>query len=232
MGERQASAEDLASEGPGSAGHTWSIGASETLQGVLESEGCPALLRQTLSGAMTWQNRNRRLVGRALVSPTIAPQWTAALLALGARVTLDQGGDASEVPFEELFQRTIKGDVLTLQVPTAAVKWGEAHVGRTPADEPIVAAIAGVEEKAGLVSRARVALTGAGSKPVGLVSAAGRLVGKPLDAGGIRDVSQAVEGEVTPTGDFRGSEEYRRAMAGVLTRRALQQCLEQEANDE
>jgi CO/xanthine dehydrogenase FAD-binding subunit len=33
-----------------------------------------------------------------------------------------------------------------------------------------------------------------------------------------------VEEEVTPRGDFLGSEEYRRAMAGVLTRRALEQC--------
>ena len=227
MGDRQ-----FDSEGPGLSGKTWSIDAGETLQGVLESEGCPALLRQALTGAMTWQNRNRRLVGRALLSPTIAPQWTAALLALGATVTIDVDGEAKDVLFEDLFQRRIKGPVASLQVPTAGVRWGEAHVGRTPADEPIVAAIAGIEEQDGLVSRARVALTGAWSKPVGLARTSERLVGGPLDAEGIREVSQAVEGEVAPKGDFRGSEEYRRAMAGVLTRRALQQCLEQEANDE
>jgi CO/xanthine dehydrogenase FAD-binding subunit len=46
--------------------------------------------------------------------------------------------------------------------------------------------------------------------------------------GSIRAVATAVEDEVEPEGDFRGSEEYRRAMAGVLTRRALEQCLEKE----
>jgi CO/xanthine dehydrogenase FAD-binding subunit len=44
-------------------------------------------------------------------------------------------------------------------------------------------------------------------------------------------VANAIEGEVAPEGDFRGSEEYRRAMAGVLTRRALEQCLS-EVNDD
>jgi CO/xanthine dehydrogenase FAD-binding subunit len=214
---------------PGSAGQTWTIDANEALQGVLESEGCPSLLQRSLTGAMTWQDRNRRLVGRALVSPSIAPRWTAALLALGASVTLAAGDEEKTVPFEALFDRRIKGNPVSLHVPAAGVRWGEAHVGRTPADEPIVAATAGVELQDGIVSRASVALTGAWSKPVGLVKSAELLVGSALGSDGIQAVSQAVEEEVAPNGDFRGSEEYRRAMAGVLTRRALMQCLDQEA---
>jgi CO/xanthine dehydrogenase FAD-binding subunit len=37
-----------------------------------------------------------------------------------------------------------------------------------------------------------------------------------------------VQAEVTPKGDYRGGAEYRKAMAGVMTRRALQQCMEGE----
>jgi CO/xanthine dehydrogenase FAD-binding subunit len=168
-------------------------------------------------------------VGRALVSPSIAPQWTAALLALGASVTIGLDSEEQTVPFEVLFKRQVKGEVLALHVPTAGVKWGEAHAGRTLADEPIVAATAGMELQDGIVSRACVALIGAWSQPVGLAKSADLLVGSAPDADVIQAVGRQVEEEVAPNGDFRGSEEYRRALAGVLTRRALQQCLEQEA---
>jgi len=47
----------------------------------------------------------------------------------------------------------------------------------------------------------------------------------PLDPDRIRAVAEAVEEEVAPRGDFLGSREYRRAMAGVLVRRALEQCV-------
>jgi CO/xanthine dehydrogenase FAD-binding subunit len=53
-----------------------------------------------------------------------------------------------------------------------------------------------------------------------------------LDAERIRAVAAAIEQEVVPQGDFLGSEEYRRAMAGVLARRALEACLHQEAGEE
>jgi CO/xanthine dehydrogenase FAD-binding subunit len=85
-----------------------------------------------------------------------------------------------------------------------------------------------VETDGGAVCEARVALTGVWPEPVRLAEAPSQLVGAPLDEARIRAVATAVEGEVAPKGDFRGSEAYRRAMAGVLTRRALEQCLRQE----
>jgi len=215
---------------PGDAGDMWSINAEESLQAVLESPGCPPLLRQTLSGALTWQNRNRRMVRRAVASPRVAPQWSAALLALGATVTLEGSAGSSEVAVETLLAQRPKGEITALHVRMGGVRWGEAHVGRTPADEPIVAAVAGVEisEQDGVIGEARVALTGVG--PVRLAKAPTQLIGTPVDDRAelfarIGAVAQAMEQEVTPEGDYLGSEEYRRAMAGVLTRRALEQCL-------
>jgi CO/xanthine dehydrogenase FAD-binding subunit len=102
------------------------------------------------------------------------------------------------------------------------------QVGRTPTDEPIVAAVAAVELQDALVQQARIALTGVWSTPVQLAAAANQLVGGPLDAARIEAVARAVEQEVAPREDFRGSAEYRRAMAGVMTRRALEQCMQQE----
>jgi CO/xanthine dehydrogenase FAD-binding subunit len=214
----------------------WSIDAGVPLQSVFDNPECPPLLRQTLTGALSWQIRNETPVRRALASPRVAPQWVAALLASGATVIVERDDGLAEIPLETLAQRQGAGKVSALHVPRGAGggKWGEAHVARTPADEPIVAAVAGVEmdDDNNVVRQARVALTGVWPEPVRLAKAPAQLVGSPLDEDSIRAVAEAVEKEVTPAGDFLGSEEYRRAMAGVLTRRALKVCLREETEDE
>jgi CO/xanthine dehydrogenase FAD-binding subunit len=211
---------------------TWSIDADALLQSVLDSPESPSLLRQTLIGAISWQTRNEKSVRQALTSPRVALQWVAALLALGAMVTMEGDTGAVETPLEALLQRRVEGRVSTLHVMVGESKCGEAHVARTPADDPIVAAIAVVEMDGDVVRQARVALTGVWPEPVRLAEAPAQLIGGPLDEERIRTVGEAVEKEVAPKGDFLGSKEYRRAMAGVVTRRALEKCLDQEMKDE
>jgi CO/xanthine dehydrogenase FAD-binding subunit len=211
---------------------TWNIDADALLQSVLDSPECPSFLRQTLTGAISWQTRNEKSVRQALTSPRVAPQWVAALLALGAMVTMKGDTGAVETPLEALLQRRAEGKVSTLHAMVRGVKCGEAHVARTPADAPIVAAVAVVEIDGDVVRQARVALTGVWPELVRLAEAPAQLTGGPLDEERIRTVAEAVEKEVAPKGDFLGSKEYRRAMAGVLTRRALEKCLDQEMEDE
>ncbi len=222
-------------------GGAWSIDADAPLQLVLDSPECPPLLRQMLTGVLSWQTRNETPVRRALTSPRVAPQWVAALLALGATVTVEGDAGPTDVSLEALLQHKAEGRVSALHVgvrwlPPASggpgrVRWGEARVARTPADEPIVAAVAVVEMDDGVVRQARVALTGVWPQVVRLAEAPAQLVGGPLDEEHIRAVAAAVENEVAPRRDFLGSEEYRRAMAGVLTRRALDRCLRQSRSD-
>ena len=214
---------------------TWgvlSVEADAPLQAVLDSPECPPLLRQTLTGAISWQTRNEKSVRQALTSPRVAPQWVAALLALGATVIVEGETGPAHVPLETMLQRRAEGKVSALHVMVRGVRWGEAHVARTPADDSIVAAVAVVEIDGDVVRQARVALTGVWPEPVRLAEAPAQLIGGPLDEERIRTVAEAVEKEVAPKGDFLGSKEYRRAMAGVLTRRALEKCLDQEMEDE
>jgi CO/xanthine dehydrogenase FAD-binding subunit len=200
------------------------IDVNRSLQSVLDDAACPQALRQALTGALSWQVRNETSVSKVLASPRVAPQWVAALLALGATVVIEDG----EVPLAEADIAKAR----TLLVNLDGVQWGEARVARTPADEPIVAAVAAVRLENGVVQEARVALTGTWPEAVRLAEAAAQLVGSPLDAGCIQAVAGAVQQEVDPQGDFVGSAEYRRAMAGVLTRRALEACLLQEVGDD
>jgi carbon-monoxide dehydrogenase medium subunit len=209
-----------------------SIDADAPLQAVLDSPECPPLLRQTLTGAISWQTRNEKSVRQALTSPRVAPQWVAALLALGATVTVEGETGPADIPLGAMLQRRAEGKVPALHVMVRGVRWGEAHVARTPADDPIVAAVAVVEIVGDIVRQARVALTGVWPEPVRLAEAPAQLIGGPLDEERIRAAAEAVEEEVAPRGDFRGSEEYRLAMAGVLTRRALEKCLDQGVGDE
>jgi carbon-monoxide dehydrogenase medium subunit len=209
----------------------WSIDADRSLQSVLDSPECPALLRRTLTGTLSWQARNETLVRQTIASPRIAPQWVAALLASGASVITDRldGGGQIEVPL------VIGGALLqpyALHVRLEGLCWGGAHIARTPADEPIVAAIAGVRLEDGIVQEVRVALTGVWPELVRLAEAPAQLVGGPLDEVRIQAVAEAVQEEVEPRGDFRGSVAYRQAMAGVLTRRALGACLHRGVEDE
>lgn len=206
-------------------GLAWTVDADVTLQSLLDDPECPELLCRALSGIHSWQGRNETTVRRALKASRLAPQWLAALLALGAVVTVEEAVEA-EVPLEDLLENKISDQIAALHIPRRGSHtcWGEARVGRTPADEPIVAAFATVEANDGVVEEARVALTGVWSQPARLTHAPAALVGEPLSRERIQVVAAAVEDEVEPQGDYLGSTAYRRAMAGVLTRRALEAC--------
>ena len=207
----------------------WSIEADRPLQAMLDDEVCPQVLRRALTGALSWQVRNEVTVRRALSSPRIAPLWVTALYAVGAIVTVGENDSEKEVVVSEAGATR----PVALHVEMDGLRWGEARVARTPADEPIVAAVAAVKlDGRDVIQKVCVALTGVWPKAVGLAEAPAQVVGKPLDGDIIQVVAETVEQEVEPKGDFLGSEEYRRAMAGVLTRRALQACLEQEAGDD
>ena len=211
----------------------WRVDADASLQAVLDDRHCPALLSQALMDIHSWQLRNETVLSRALKSSRLFAHLTAALLALGAVVTIEDEGGKSEVRLEDLARDNGKGKVVSLSVPQVqSMRWGESHVARTPSDEPIVAAFAVVSSKDGVVEEARIVLSGASPGPAWVADAAQGLLDHPLSDASIEEVVSALLEEVRPVGDYRGSEEYRREMAGVLTRRALEDCLHSEVGDE
>ena len=208
-------------------GGEWCIEGDAPLQQVLERGDAPEFLQCALVGPVTWQMRNEVNARRAATSPRLFPHWVATLLAVGASVVLDTDGGTEEHSLAKVLERESRTGLLKIKVPVGgSMRLGEAHVSRTPSDNPIVLAAATVELSDGVVSQARVALTGVWEDPVRLAKAAEVLVGSTLDDAAIAATAEAVEAEVAPQGDYLGSEEYRRAMAGVLTRRALERCQE------
>ncbi|MBN1122956.1 MAG: hypothetical protein JXJ17_17910 [Anaerolineae bacterium] len=198
------------------------------VQAAVDCEDTPAPLRRTLT-ALPWQRRAATTLERAVYSPDRIPEAAAALLALDARVAL---ADGAQVPIIEFFARTSASQSppasLLLPVDRADCCWGSARVARMSADQPIVAAVAVVKSEGTIVGSARLALIGVCRETVRLSQSVDLLVGKELNAEQIEAAAAAVAQEVSPVSDYLGSAEYRREMAAVLTRRALEQIREGE----
>ncbi len=142
-----------------------------------------------------------------------------ALLALDARGVLVAGeGPARQVPLRAIIDEPdvhLGGQlILELIVPaaTATAAHGLAALGRTPRDFPIVTAVAVV----GGMSLASLALGGVTPQPL-VLTGLHDFVRRPAGLPAAVDELLATQALVD---DFLGSADYRRAMAGVLARRA------------
>ena len=102
-------------------------------------------------------------------------------------------------------------------------------MARTPSDAPIVVAAAMFALDHGRCAAARVALGGVAQMPILLPEIEAALVGQIPSPDLFAEAGSRAASLVHPIGDFRGSAEYRRAMAGVLTERALHQAWRQMA---
>jgi carbon-monoxide dehydrogenase medium subunit len=77
----------------------------------------------------------------------------------------------------------------------------------------------------GTVRNLRVALGAAAPTPVHAVAVQNALEGQQATSEHIRRAAEAVADIVDPLEDFRGSSDYKRDMAVVFTRRALERVL-------
>ena len=172
------------------------IGATVTLAALGEHlvTGMLAggLLRRAAQGEGPINLRNTATVGGVVAAAEPDSELYAALLAFDATVTQVVGGQTVTTPLTDLGR--IQGLIteVAISLPPANLHGGAARVARTPADRPIVAALAVVGPNG-----VRIGLCGAAPRPI--------LAGMPLD----------------PPDDFKGSAAYRRAMVEVVTARAL-----------
>lgn len=203
-----------------------SVPASALLDDVLSHPQCPAFLHDALYGKVSWQKRNEFDLSRVLAAPGMAPQFVGALLAWGAVCTFDDG---SEKPLEAVLaepgaHNRVQSITLALDIPGRV--WAASRTGSTPEDWPILWAMAALDMEGGTIKDARIALTGAQLQSAALSKAASGLIGASLNEETLSKTAAAAAAEANPRGDYRGSAEYRKAMAAVVVRRALQACLE------
>jgi carbon-monoxide dehydrogenase medium subunit len=179
--------------------------------------------------------RNLATVGGNLAHGDPANDHPATMIALGARVIATGPRGTREIPVEELFTGLFetalaRDELLTeIRVPTPPPRSGGAYrkLERKVGDFATAAAAVQLTlGPKGEVERAGIGLTSAGPTPVRAREAEQWLVGKALDDGTIAEAARLAAKASSPTADRRGTVEYKRAMARVLTARALRLAAE------
>ena len=206
----------------GSPGSGWlHLGATTLLADLVDGEACQAIAGSLLAEAARREGpvnlRNTATVAGTVLAGESASELLLALLAVGADAIVVSGdGDERAAPLADLLadRPALLGRGLITELrlpwPNAGVRGGLARVARTPADHPIVAAAAVVDG-----SRLCVALGGVTPLPIVV----------KLDTGD--DLAQTIASAMSGldlVSDFRGSAEYRQAMAPILARRAVEQA--------
>jgi carbon-monoxide dehydrogenase medium subunit len=211
------------------------IGALATLQEFVErsllQEGPFQLLARAAGLVAGPGIRNLAGLWGALQARSGPPEVLLALLALEAQVVLLGAGEKQRMlPFPEFYAKgrdSLKKGELVLEVvltPAQTGGWALERVARTRRDEAIVATAAVVEIKNGKAGRVALALAGANPQPLRLAEVEKKLTGKAFTVKNLRAAAEAAMKQAEPVGDFRGGADYRRAMAGLMTRRALEQA--------
>jgi carbon-monoxide dehydrogenase medium subunit len=179
--------------------------------------------------------RNRATVGGNLAHADPANDHPATMLALGAEVTATGPKGARTIPIDQFFTGIFStalapDDILTeIRVPIPPPRSGGAYVKleRKVGDFATAAAAAQVTlGPGGEIERAGIALTAAGPTPIKATDAERFLLKKKPDAATIAEAARLAASATSPTADRRGSVQYKKEMARVLTARALAKAIE------
>jgi len=198
-------------------GNKLEIGASVTLQLLLESRFIPPALAAALRLETPLNLRNMGTAAGTLVTCDGRSPFVTAMLALDAKLTVD-GGPTTEAglgstviglgDFLPLRAGYLRGKLITKIVIPLNVKLAFETVARTPADRPIVCATLAQWPS----GRTRLALGGWGKMPI-----------LAMDGNEPSGVEEAARNAFAEAGDEWASAEYRSEIAVVLAKRCLEQ---------
>ncbi|MDE0395755.1 MAG: xanthine dehydrogenase family protein subunit M [Gammaproteobacteria bacterium] len=179
--------------------------------------------------------RNRATVCGNIAHGDPANDQPATMLALGAEVVATGRDGERTIPIDDFFHgffmtALAPGEILTeLRIPAPPSRSGGAYVKleRKVGDYAVAgAAVQLALAHDGTVAGAGIGLTNLGIAPIRASEAEEALMGRVPDAGAIADTAAAAADAADPIPDRRGSAEYKRNMARVLTGRAIGRALE------
>jgi aerobic carbon-monoxide dehydrogenase medium subunit len=175
--------------------------------------------------------RNRGTIGGSLCQADPAEDLSAVCSALKARVVIRGPGGERVVPMSEFHvgpYMTAVGDAEILTEVRISVRpgAGSAHekVERRAGDFAIAAASAAVWVDGGTITDAGIALAAAGPSTVEVTRAEEALRGQAPSEELFEQAAAIASEDAMPMPDSRGPVDYKRHLAGVLTKRALRRA--------
>jgi carbon-monoxide dehydrogenase medium subunit len=214
------------------AGEVIHIGAMTTENQLIWSDllqkKCPLLVEGARLIADP-QVRYKGTIGGDITHGDPGNDHPALMLALGASFVLKSGGGERVVPADGFFLGTFStvlepGEILTeirIPVPAAGTGWCYAKLKRKTGDYATAAAAVLLRMKGDTVEQVSIALTNAGPTPLKASAAEASLRGRKLDDAAMNQAASLAMSICEPSADQRGDAEYKTAMAGEMTQRAL-----------
>jgi len=201
---------------------------SRLLGDSLVRQRCP-LLADALAYVGHEQTRNRGTFCGSLAHADPAAELPAALLALDGSVTVGNSMGKREIAARDFFHSylttALASDEMVLEasVPEQPARAGSSFVefARRFGDFAIVGVAVVLVPDKERIADASIALMGVGDKPWRARDIEAMLVGQTGSTDSFGRIGAEVAARINPSSDIHASESYRRALASVLTRRAL-----------
>jgi aerobic carbon-monoxide dehydrogenase medium subunit len=208
------------------------IGALTTYHAIESHDGLKsscAILPEAVAQIGDIQVRNRGTLGGSLAHADPAADPPAVMLALDAQIRAQGSGGERTISavdfFTDMLSTALEPNELITSIVVNKLGAGEgaAYVKFPhPASRyAIVGAAAYVKLDGGKVVAARIGVTGAGPKAARQIAAEQALLNSDGSAEAIASAADSAGSEMEFLGDIHASEDYRRAMVKVYTKRAL-----------
>lgn len=180
------------------------------------------------------QIRNVATIGGNLCNCSPCADTATPLLVLDARVRLRKANEIRELPLHELFKGPgetciAQGEILTdilLDPPREKVVATFMKKGRVQMDLAVASCAVLLEMEGDTCRRARIAAGSVAPVALRLEKVEEMLEGKVISKELLAQIQEVAAESVSPITDIRTTEEYRRRIVGVYTRRAIEQLLD------
>ena len=194
------------------------------------------MLVETYHHVATLRVRNMATVGGGLAHADPNQDPPPSLIALGATLKATSANGSRVIPMDEFFKdyyETVLNpdEVITeVMVPKLPPNSGAAYIKflpRTADDYATVsaAAVLTLDKSNKTIADVRIALGSVGVTPIRATAAEAVLRGQPLKTEAFAEAGEKAKEAVDPISDFRGSAGYKKDMAAVFVRRALEKAL-------
>ena len=209
---------------------TWRLGPG-THHADLQDRDDLGVVAHAASLIADQQVRNRGTIGGSIAHGDPASDLPTVLLAAEGSVEAQGSSGSRTIAAADLFQDYLTTALAPDEVITGVTmpaldgwSWGYEKFARRSEDWAMVGVCALVKGSGGQVEDVRIGLTHMGSTPLRATAAEDALRGGSLDADSIAAAADWAAEGTEPPGDLNATPEYKRHLARILTRRALEQA--------